>query len=275
MSHSKFDVDLDGRGVIVTGAAGGIGKATAVLLAAAGARVFAVDRDGSGLQATSAALDDADHAIYEFDLRNISAIPGLFHKAQSRIGPIWALAHVAAVLRRRPLLEVTEEDWDIQHDVNLKASFFLNREAAQLMAKEGSGGRIVNFGSKDNSLRASFFAGHEAASAERTPNNRVAPTSDSDVYSASKAGIVSITRSFARAYGAHGVLVNAVVPGLVDTPMSQENSGDIMAAAIARSSLGRLGRPQELASVVLFLCSDQSSYINGAVISVDGGFGAY
>lgn len=246
---------LEGRGVIVTGAASGIGRATARMMAAAGARVAAVDVDRDGLDETMATLEGDGHLAIPFDLADTGSIPDLVSGVVEEFDDLWALANVAAVLRRRRLDDVTEQDWDVQMDVNLKASFFLNREAGNVMVAGGGGGRIINFASM------AWLVG---------------PLLGSDAYVISKAGIVSMTRGFARAFGPHGILVNTVSPGQIDTPMQhQENTPEVMGRAMAMCPLGRMGQPEELAAVVLFLASRHSTFVNGATINVSGGLIMY
>lgn len=243
---------LEGRGVLVTGAASGIGRATARAMASAGAQVAAVDRDEAGLADTVAGLvGSTGHRAVPFDLAETAAIPDMVADIAAGFGDLWALAHVAAVLRRQPLDEVTEADWDLQIDVNLKASFFLNRAAGNAMVANGGGGRIINFTS------GAWLTG---------------PMSGSDAYVASKGGVVSMTRGFARHFGPHGVLVNTVSPGQIDTPMQHvDNPAEVVAAATAACPLRRIGQPEELAAVVVFLASQHASFVNGATINVSGG----
>ena len=247
---------LDGRGVIVTGGASGIGRATALAVAAAGARVAVVDRDGDGAHETVMAMDEPDrHLAVPFDLGLIGSIEAMVAQVEDTFDDLWALAHVASVLRRQPLDEVTEADWDLQHDVNLKASFFLNRAVGQALKVAWRGGRIVNFTS------AAFLTG---------------AISGSDAYVASKGGVVTMTRSFAKAYGPHGILVNCVSPGQIDTPMQHvDNSPEIVQTAIRACPLGRMGQPDELAAVVVFLVSTNASFVHGATINVSGGSSLY
>lgn len=247
---------LEGRAVIVTGGASGIGRATVHAMAAAGARVAVVDRNADGVLDTINQTDAPDrHLALPFDLADVAAIDGVVAHVLEVFGDLWALAHVASVLRRQPLDEVTEADWDLQHDVNLKASFFLNRAVGQTLVSLGRGGRIINFTS------AAFLTG---------------ALSGSDAYVASKGGVVSMTRSFAKTYGPHGILVNCVSPGQIDTPMQHVgNPAETVESAIQACPLHRMGRPEELAAVVVFLASNNASFVHGATINVSGGSSLY
>jgi NAD(P)-dependent dehydrogenase (short-subunit alcohol dehydrogenase family) len=225
-------------------------------MAAAGARVAVLDRDADGISATISTLGEPSaHLAVPFDLSNIAAIPEMVDRVQAELGDLWALAHVASVLRRQPLDEVTEADWDFQHDVNLKATFFLNRAVGQVLVAAGGGGRIINFTS------AAFLTG---------------ALSGSDAYVASKGGVVSMTRSFAKAYGPYGILVNCVSPGQIDTPMQHvDNPPEVVEAAMRSCPLRRMGQPDELAAVVVFLASSNASFVHGATINVSGGSSLY
>lgn len=248
----ELGAGLEDKVAIVTGAAQGIGQSTVHAFASAGARVYAIDIDGEGASATVAATGDPSrHVARQFDLRQISQIPNLARDVQERLGPPWALALVAAALRRQSLDDVTEDDWDAQLDVNLKSGFFLSREIARAMVTAGAGGRIINFSS------AGFLRG---------------PNQGAHAYVASKGGVIGLTRGLARAYGPHGITVNTVMPGQIDTPMQRiGNTPETMAATIASCPLGRMGQPEEVAAVVLFLASRHSSFVTGATINVSGG----
>lgn len=247
---------LEGRGVLVTGGASGIGRATVEAMAAAGARVAVLDRNADGIAATIAGLDSPErHLPVPYDLSAVAGLPAMVDHVRDAFGDLWALAHVASVLRRQPLDDVTEDDWDLQHTVNLKSSFFLNRAVGQVLIAAGGGGRIINFTS------AAFLTG---------------ALSGSDAYVASKGGVVTMTRSFARAYGPHGILVNCVSPGQIDTPMQHvDNPVSVVESAMLSCPLRRMGQPSELAAVVVFLASSNASFVHGATINVSGGASLY
>jgi len=237
----------------VTGAGGGIGRAVCVAFAEAGARVHAVDLSEAALQRTMAALPaGAGHEAVAADLRDLDGHAPLF----ARVRDLRALVHVAALAIRRPDLNaVTEEDWDRQHDVNLKATFFLCRAAADAMRAGGRGGRIVTFASQ------AFWTGGFGGSV---------------AYAATKGGVVSLSRGLARTLGADGITVNTISPGLVDTPMLMDDlSPETLASLTAATPLGRVGRPDEIAGAAVFLASDHGSYISGATLNISGGFLMY
>ena len=191
---------LDGKGVMVTGAAGGIGRTVAEAFATTGARVMAVDLRQDGVDAVVAGLEGQGHLAVGTDLRDLASHDRLVARARAELGSLDVLAHLAAVLRRRTDLdEVSEDDWDFQLDTNLKATFFLCRAAARAMREQGRGGRIITFTSQ------AWWTGGFGGSV---------------VYAASKGGIVSMTRGMARSYGPDGITVNTVAPGQVITPRS-------------------------------------------------------
>jgi NAD(P)-dependent dehydrogenase (short-subunit alcohol dehydrogenase family) len=243
---------LFGRPVVVTGAASGIGYATARRFVEIGAKVLAVDRDGAGLESLTAdATGPGSVQSLIADLAEPASYPEIVETARRRLGGLYVLVNVAANLRRLPLDEVTEADWDAQFDVNLKAMFFLCRSAAELMAAQGAGGRIINFSS------TAWLSG---------------PLFQSDAYVISKGAVVVLTRGFAQQFGRYGVLVNTIMPGHIDTPMQHVgNAPGVVQAGIDSCPLRRMGRPDEVAAVVLFLASDHASYVTGATLNVSGG----
>ncbi|OLC52828.1 MAG: hypothetical protein AUH85_15745 [Chloroflexi bacterium 13_1_40CM_4_68_4] len=247
---------LEGKGVIVTGAAGGIGQAVSRAFATAGARIMAVDLDQGKLDVLVAALGGGPHLGVAADLRVISTHDSIVDRARRELGNLYVLANLAAVLRRRNSLdEITEDDWDIQHDVNLKAAFFLCRAAGRAMVAQGRGGRIITFASQG------WWTGGFGGSV---------------VYAASKGGIVSMTRGLARTFGPHHITVNAVSPGQVHTPMLMSGlAPEVYEAMKQQTPLGYVAEPDDLAGTVVFLASDHARYITGATINVSGGFLMY
>ena len=247
----RNDSGLVGRSVVVTGAAGGIGRHVTRAFAEAGAHVVAVDIPGSPVGEVVASLPGGPHLALEVDLLDLSTHAAIFDRA-NELAPFRALAHLAAVLRRNTSVDdVTEEDWDIQLDVNLKVTFFLDRTASRALRDAGTEGAIVNFTSQG--WWTGVFGG-------------------SVVYNASKGGVSTLTKGLARSFASHGIRVNAVAPGGVDTQMMNEGmSEEAMAAFLAMVPLGRLAQGEELAGAVVFLASDAASFITGSIINISGG----
>jgi NAD(P)-dependent dehydrogenase (short-subunit alcohol dehydrogenase family) len=247
---------LEGKGVIVTGAAGGIGRTVAEAFATTGARVMAVDLTQDGVDAVVAGLEGQGHLAVGTDLRDLAGHDRLVARARAELGALDVLAHLAAVLRRRnDIDEVSEDDWDVQLDTNLKATFFLCRAAARAMRAQGRGGRIITFTSQ------AWWTGGFGGSV---------------VYAASKGGIVSMTRGMARSYGPYGITVNTVAPGQVITPMLMDGLSEETFQAMTRATpLGRAAEPHEIAGTVVFLASDHAAFISGATINITGGFLMY
>jgi NAD(P)-dependent dehydrogenase (short-subunit alcohol dehydrogenase family) len=246
---SRLDDGIADARVLVTGAAGGIGSAVVEAFLAAGAAVVASD-------VKPVSTDGGLRAAFGVDLRQAADCRQLVVDAADALGGLDVVAHTAGVLRRSAkLADVTEADWDLQHDVNLRASFFLLREAAELMSREGSGGRLVGVASQ------SWWTGGYGGSA---------------VYAASKGGLVSLCRGLARTYGPAGITVNTIAPGAIDTPMLTADLGDDALRSVVDSTpLGRLGRPDEVADAVLFLASARAAFITGATLNVSGGWLVY
>lgn len=251
MNGWRSDAGFEGRSVVVTGAAGGIGRHVAKAFAEAGAQVVAVDIPGSQVGDVVAGLPGGPHLGLEVDLADLSTHPAIFERANS-LAPFRALAHLAAVLKRRALVDdVTEEDFDLQTDVNFKAAFFLNREAHRALRAAGTPGAIVNFSSQG------WWTGGFGGSV---------------VYNATKGAVTTMSKGLARSFAADGVRVNVVAPGGVDTQMMTEGMSDeAMKSFLSMIPLGRLAQGEELAGAVLYLASDASSYVTGAVINVSGG----
>ena len=248
-----IDLGLEGKAAFVTGAAGGIGREVAIGLAQAGARVAVVDLDQAACERVIAELErPEDHLAIGADLTDLARHDELLGRAVSQFARLDVLVCCAAILRRRDSIdEVTEDDWDAQFDINLKAVFFLNRAAATLFREAGRGGRIVNFTSQG------WWSGGFGGSV---------------VYAASKGGIVSMSRGLARSLAPHGITVNSVSPGAADTAMMRSGMTDEgLAKFVEMIPLGRMAEPSEVASTVLFLASDLAGYVTGATLNVSGG----
>ena len=247
---------LAGKGVLVTGAAGGIGSAVAHAFAASGARVAALDLEEDSVRALAESLPGEGHVGIGANLADVGRHDELVGNADDAVGPLVALAHLAAVLRRRhDIREVDERDWDAQADVNLKATFFLNRAFAERLRGAGRAGAIVNFSSQG--WLTGGFGG-------------------SVVYNATKGGVVTMTRGLARTYAAAGIRVNAVAPGLVDTAMLRDDlSATVLQGLVDQVPLGRLASPEEIAPAVVFLASEHAAYITGVTLNSSGGWLMY
>jgi NAD(P)-dependent dehydrogenase (short-subunit alcohol dehydrogenase family) len=253
-----FDLDagIEGKSVLLTGGAGGIGREIALAFDAAGARVAVVDLAQDSVDATVAAMSNRWHLGIACDIKPVAGHAALVGQVADALGGIDILVQTAAVLVRRPsVFDVSETDWDLQHDVNLKASFFLAQAVARLMRDQGRGGRIINFTSQG--WQSGGFGGSVA-------------------YAASKGGIVSMTRGLARSLAKEKITVNAVSPGAADTAMMRSGMDDAaLASTVAQIPLGYMAHPSELAGTVLFLASRHAAYITGATINVSGGWLMY
>jgi NAD(P)-dependent dehydrogenase (short-subunit alcohol dehydrogenase family) len=214
------------------------------------------DRDRAATEAVLAGLEGKGHAVSAVDLADRAAQDELIAHTLREFGNLYVLAHLAAVLQRRPtLMEITEEDWDRQIDINLKTTFFLCRSVAETMKAKGEGGRIIAFTSQ--AWWTGSFGGGAA-------------------YAASKGGVVTLMRSFARSYGACDITVNTVAPGQVDTPMLMTGLDPAVLKAMTEATpLRRVARPEEMAGTVVFLASRHASFITGATINATGGFLMY
>jgi len=236
---------------LVTGAARGIGLATAKRFLADGWRVALLDIDGENLQRSYAALAKPDTTFaIECDVADPDAVSIAVASVAKRFGRLDALVNNAGIAIFKPILDVTYEDWSRVLAVNLTGPFLCTQAAAPLMRDSG-GGAIVNITSISG-LRASTL---------RT------------AYGTSKAGLAHLTKQQAAELASLGIRVNAVAPGPVDTAMAKAvHTPEIRADYHDHMPLNRYGLETELAEAIFFLCSDRSSYITGQVIAVDGGF---
>ena len=236
---------LEGRTAIITGAASGIGRASALLFAEEGAKVLAVDRRGSDLDFTAGAVTG-----FAYDVAAPDAPDRIVGRAVEAFGGLDILFNNAGVGAGAPAAEMSDEVWDRVNDINLKAVFRLARAAAPHLMKS-TAGRILNTAS---------------VMAEGTDYGLAA-------YCASKAGVVGLTRTLALELGKHGVTANAILPGAINTGMTAASfaNPDIAAVWAKKSPLKRLGQPIDLARLALFLASDDAGFITGQAIAADGG----
>ena len=247
---------LEGRGVIVTGATGGIGRAVTEAFATTGARVMAVDLEQQQVDEVVDGLEGHGHVAVAQNLADVAGHASLVARARAELGNLHVLANLAAVLRRRGSIDdITEADWDAQHDINLKSCFFLCREAGNAMIDQGEGGRIIVFSSQG------WWTGGFGGSV---------------VYASTKGGVTSMCRGLARTYGPHRITVNAVAPGQVRTPMLMTGLvPEVLESMTRQTPLGYVAEPEELAGPVVFLASTHARYITGATLNVSGGFLMY
>jgi 3-oxoacyl-[acyl-carrier protein] reductase len=240
----------DGAVVLVTGASRGIGAAIARALAADGWAVAAGYRsDADGAAATVEAIEQDGGAAVAIggDVCDPDAMQGVLARAQERLGPVLGLVNNAGVRADGLAIQIGDDDWDRVLETNLTAAFRLTRAVLRPMMKARYG-RVVNIAS---------VVGPRANAGQAN-------------YAAAKAGLIGMTRTVGVEIARRGVTVNAVAPGLINTDMTADLDGALLAAVPAR----RAGTPEEVASCVRFLVSDAASYVTGAVLSVDGGLSA-
>ena len=243
-----MQIDLTGKQALVTGGARGIGKACAETLAAAGARVAVADINMEGARATAASLRDG-YALY-LDLGDPQSIIDACKMLRSEFGKVDILINCGGIISYRTGVgAVSLEEWDKLLDVNLRGTFLLCKELMEGM-KELGWARIVNFSSM-----AARVGGLEAGIH----------------YAASKAGLIGLTKTLAREGGPYGLTANAVAPGIITTDPVRAQVGDHEEAYTKTILLRRLGEPQDVANVVLFLASPLSDYMTGLVLDINGG----
>lgn len=249
-----MDASLAGKVAIVTGAANGIGKATALALAAAGGRIAAFDLDEARVHATAKACG-GDALSIAIDLSDAAAIGPAVARVLDHFGRIDILANVAGITgANKDLVDTDESDWDRVFAINLKAPFLLMQAVSRHMIARGGGGRIVNVTS---------------SSAHRALMSKVS-------YGASKSGLAQLTRSVAAELGPHDINVNAVAPGLTKTDIvarhfTDESLDQALSAGPIANLLHRASLPEDIAATILFLCLPASRQITGQTIHVSGG----
>ena len=244
---------LQERIAIVTGGASGNGRAIAIGMAQEGAHVVIPDVNQQGAEATAqeiAALG-RQTLVLNTDVCKVSDIEAMVQAVIQRFGRIDILVNNAGIIVRQPMLEITEETWDRILAINLKGVFFCTQAVARVMIRQGKG-KIINIASIAG-VRAEPRRAH---------------------YNTSKAGVIMLTKSAAVELAPFHVNVNAIGPGLIETPMTRDLIADVGQAKYWQENIpwGRIGKPEDLVGAAIFLASDEAEYITGITIFVDGGF---
>jgi 3-oxoacyl-[acyl-carrier protein] reductase len=240
--------ELKGQIALVTGGSRGIGLATARALAEAGATVAVVARDEGRASAAAGELPGEGHRGYAADVADPASVASLIERLESELGVPDILVNNAGITRDNLLMRLKDDEWQEVIDTNLRGAFNTIRALSRGMMKK-RGGRIIN---------VSSVVGITGNKGQAN-------------YAASKAGLIGLTKSVARELASRGILVNAVAPGYIDTEMTAGLPVAARDALLTQISVGRLGRPEDIASAIRFLAGPGASYITGQVLVVDGG----
>jgi len=249
-------MDLKGKVAIVTGARRGMGKTHALALAKAGAKVVVADISLEDCEAVVTEIKDAkgEAMAIKCDVSNKDEVDEMVTKTVAKLGKIDILVNNAGICQFKPFLELTEEEWNRTININLKGYFLCAQAVAKEMVKQKSGA-IVNI--------ASIAMGQVGVGFQNLAH-----------YCASKGGIVAMTEAMALELAPFNIRVNAVAPGAIDTPMASSTTQDpkVLEGTLSRIPLHRIGKPEEVSNLVLFLASDASSYMTGSTVVIDGGW---
>lgn len=241
---------LAGRTAVVTGAAQGLGLSIASALVAEGANVVLSDIDGERVSRAAATVAGPGTAHpFACDVTRAADVDALLENAVQRFGALDIMVNNAGFTRDATMRKMSEEDFDSVIAVHLRGAWLGTRAAARIMRELGSSGSVIN---------VSSISGKVGNPGQTN-------------YSAAKAGIVGLTKAAAKEVGFAGIRVNAIQPGIIETAMTAGMREDIRAERLKDIPLGRFGRPEEVASVAVFLASEMSSYVTGAVIEIGGG----
>lgn len=245
-----MDTGLRDKVVVITGGGGGIGKACAEAFAAEGARIVVADVNLAAAEAVAATVGGPDRAIaVQVDVTSPQSCKAMFDAALKAFGDVDVLVNGAGVFYRVPIDELPPEQWDRTMAINLKGTFLCSQAALKVMKPRGSG-CIINIASMGGQV-GGFIAGAD--------------------YASSKGGVLTFTKSLAKNAGPHGIRVNAVNPGVIITGMTTPWGPELLEQMRMDTPLQRNGTPEDVAGVIVFLASDQASFIHGAHIDVNGG----
>jgi 3-oxoacyl-[acyl-carrier protein] reductase len=241
---------LTGKVALVTGAAQGIGKAVAMLLARNGANMVVSDINLEKVEETAKEIEliGPKTIAIKVDVSNLKEVEQMVETILEKFGKIDILVNNAGITRDKLILRMTEEDWDAVLNVNLKGTFHCTKAVVRHMAKQRSG-KIVNIASVVGEMGNASQAN----------------------YSASKAGVIGLTKTIAREFAQRGINVNAIAPGYIETPMTEVLPEKVKEELKRLIPMERLGKPEDVAEAVLFLVSEESNYVTGQVLNVNGG----
>lgn len=248
--------NLKNKIALVTGAKQGMGKSHAIMLAKQGAKVVLTDTNQEECQVVAdEIISNGGEAIaFKMDVLSLEEINTVFDKVIEKWGRIDILVNNAGIYKSKEALEITEEDWDQTIDINLKGQFFCAQRAAKEM-KKTKGGKIINIASiASGQVGKGVYGGSH--------------------YTASKGGIIGMTETLAIEWAPLGININVIGPGAIDTPMvhSSQIPKEQLDGLLSQIPLKRMGNPEEVSAAVVFLASDEASYITGATFFVDGGW---
>jgi NAD(P)-dependent dehydrogenase (short-subunit alcohol dehydrogenase family) len=244
---------LDGRVALVTGAASGIGKAIAQALAQEGAAVSIVDRNEPGAQAVADALQSQGKTALAVsaDVSQSAAVRAAVQRTVERLGALHILVNNAGIILQAGVLDIREEDWDRILTTNLKSCFLCSQTAARQMIAQGTGGRIINI----SSIHARLSEPNAAA------------------YTAAKGGMEAFSRTLATELAPHHITVNCIAPGATYTDLTRPMyTESVKRALFTRIPLKEIAQPEWIAAGAVFLASDESRYMTGQVLTIDGGY---
>lgn len=258
-----YSIDLSGRVAFITGASGGLGAQFARTLATAGAAVVLTGRRVDKLKELRAIIDGegGDAHVFEMDVTDHDSIKSAVAHAETEVGSIDILVNNSGVSTTQRIQDVSPEDYDFVFDTNVKGAFFVAQEVGKRMLARAKGAAPGN------------YTGGRIINVASMAGLRVLP--QIGVYCMSKAAVIQMTKAMAMEWGKFDINVNAICPGYIDTEINhhhwQTEAGQKLVQMLPRK---RVGQPKDLDALLVMLCSDQSHFINGAIISADDGFGA-